>query len=880
MVSAAHMIRYAFVLLTLFATLSPAAAPPAPAPGVSRALAQDRARAISGLRYQLTLTVGTGSEDVTGTAVIHFRIQEAGSGVILDFRDQDAAGRVLNGRLQSVSINGSPAHGIRQVNGHIVIPAGLLAPGENEARITFASAIAAAGRPYIRYLDKDDNSEYVYTLLVPMDASLAFPCFDQPDLKGVFTLRLTTPGTWKAISNAPVESTSPAGPGRQTTTFQKTKPISTYVFAFAAGPFRELAAPPDPVPYRLLVRRSKLERAQDEWPEVLRVTRGGLQHLAAFFDYPFPFPKYDQVLLPGLAYGGMEHAGATFLREESVLFRSTPAAADLAHRNQLLLHELTHQWFGDLVTMRWFDDLWLKEGFATYMGYQAEAAMEPPDAVWKRFYESTKTAAYAIDATPGTTPVHQVLDNLIDAKSAYGAIVYSKAPGLLRSLSSTIGETAFRDGLRSYLKRHQYANASWDDLIDALSGACGRPLKPWADAWMNRRGMPEVTAAWDCGSNGRIESFRIRQRDVLGEGGVWPIGNRIRLAYDSQPPVLIEMSFATPSEPVPAAVGKPCPAYVFLNDGDLAYGRFPLDVRSQSAVLDRVGATPNPFLRSLLWGALWDAVREAQLPPSTFLRTAVKDLPSEGDEELAQSLAASLGTAYRDYLTDPQREEFAPAVEGLLLDLMKYAPALGLRITYFRTFCSMASTPAARLVLKSLLAGRDSIPGLALKPADRWRIIAALAARGDPGAGRLLDEEKARDRTGDGRRFAYTAAAAERSPQIKQRYFEDYTGGRSVPEDWMTGSLDAFNSWDQSTLTFPYLGTSLALLPQVKRQRKIFFLTAWLNAFLGGQHSPEALAVVDEFLKQPGLDNDLRLKVLQARDGLERTVRIRARFGL
>jgi aminopeptidase N len=305
-----------------------------------------------------------------------------------------------------------------------------------------------------------------------------------------------------------------------------------------------------------------------------------------------------------------------------------------------------------------------------------------------------------------------------------------------------------------------------------------------------------------------------------------------------------------------------------------------LDPRSLGDILDRVGKTPNPFLRSLLWGGLWDAVREVQLPPATYIRTAVRDLPSEGDEELAQSVLARLTSAYRDYLTNQQRDEFAASVEGLLLDQMKNAPTLGLRITYFRAFTSVASTPPARAVLKSLLAARDSIPGLTLKPADRWRLITALVARGDPDAERLLTEEKARDHTDDGRRFAYTAAAAERSPGVKQRYFEEYGNSRSVPEDWVTESLGAFNSWDQSQLTYPYLKSSLYLLPQVKQQRKIFFLMGWLNAFLGGQHSPEALAVVDEFLKQPALDGDLRLKVLQVRDDLERTVKIRARFGL
>ena len=866
-------------LLAVFAVLPFAcAAQPDPGAGVSLDLARARARTVSDVRYRLTLTVRPKADVVLGSVDVRFRLHDAAAPVVLDFRNQDASGKVLNGKLTSATVNGSAEPALPQANGHIVVPAARLREGENLVALSFESAIAAAGRPYIRYLDRDDGSEYVYTLLVPMDASLAFPCFDQPDLKGRFTLELVAPDSWNAVSNAAIDSQEPAGAGLRRTRFAETKPISTYLFAFAAGPFQELRAPSGSVPYRLLARRSKFKRAQEEWPEVLRITDGGMKHLTEFFDYPFPFPKYDQVLIPGLAYGGMEHAGATFLREEAVLFRTTPTASDLARRSQLLLHELTHQWFGDLVTMRWFDDLWLKEGFATYMGYHAEASMEPPGVVWKRFYEAIKPAAYAIDETKGTTPIHQELKNLLDAKSAYGAIVYSKAPGLLRYLSFTIGETAFRDGLRTYLKRHQWSNATWDDLISALSEAAGRPLDRWADAWVNRRGMPEVTAAWDCDTAGRLRSLSISQHDVLDEGGIWPIRTRILLAYDGKPPVNFEMMFSSPGEPVLAAAGKPCPVYVFLNDEDKAYGRFMLDARSRLALLTRVGAEPDALRRALLWGGLWDAVRQVQMPPVNYVKLAVNLLPSEMDEESAQTILSRMGTAYRDYLSQAQRTTLAPKVEQLLQLQMHGAGSLGLRITYFRSFASLATTESARGVLKAILAGKDEVPGLALKPADRWRIVTALVARGDPDAERLLREETARDTTDDGRRFAYVAAAARRDAETKRRYFDDYRGSRIVAENWLSESLGAFNAWDQTALTSPYLKRSLELLPVVKQQRKIFFLVGWLTAFVGGQHSAAALSVVDDFLKQPGLDADLRLKVLQARDDLDRTVRIRSQF--
>ena len=288
------------------------------------------------------------------------------------------------------------------------------------------------------------------------------------------------------------------------TEFAETQPISTYLFAFAAGPFQKVHDTPG-LP-GLYVRKSKLQKAEAEAAAVQQITADGIKYLSDYFAQPFPFPKYDMVMIPGFAYGGMEHAGATFLREESILFRTAPTHSDRLNRDILLLHELTHQWFGDLVTMRWFDDLWLKEGFAQYMAYHALNALKPNENVWKRFYQAIKPAAYAIDSTQGTTPIYQDIPNLKDAKSAYGAIVYSKAPGVIKQLAFVVGEDQFRDGLRLYLKEHAYANAEWNDLVKALERVSKKPLGPWADAWIKRRGMPQVDVAWSCGSKGDLTS--------------------------------------------------------------------------------------------------------------------------------------------------------------------------------------------------------------------------------------------------------------------------------------------------------------------------------------------------------------------------------------
>src|SRR5262249_19753785 len=413
--------------------------------GIPRNLAQLRANAISDVRYHLRFILTRHSDSVSGHEDLQFwlgprspltappQVQNrhaAGLPVCLDFREGTVTKLTINGKVSDHRLD----------NGHVELPGMLLLAGENNVSLDFTAPVAAAGKAITRFEDKDDNSEYLYTLFVPMDASMAFPCFDQPDLKGRFRLEVVAPADWTVISNTAAE-VGAVSDGQKKTTFAETQPISTYLFAFAAGPFRKVHESPG-MP-GLYVRQSKFNRAEEEAAEVQEITAQGIKYLSDFFAQPFPFPKYDMVMIPGFAYGGMEHAGATFLREESIIFRTAPTHSDHLGRDILLLHELTHQWFGDLVTMRWFDDLWLKEGFAQYMAYHALADLKPKENIWKRFYQSIKPAAYAIDATKGTTPIYQDIANLKDAKSAYGAIVYSKAPGVLKQLAFVVGDDQF-----------------------------------------------------------------------------------------------------------------------------------------------------------------------------------------------------------------------------------------------------------------------------------------------------------------------------------------------------------------------------------------------------------------------------------------------------
>ncbi|HEY2499290.1 MAG TPA: M1 family aminopeptidase [Candidatus Angelobacter sp.] len=855
---------------SLFSSLAFSQAPE----GIPRELARQRAQQIKDVRYQLSYNLSPKANFIPGHEELHF-VQNADehgglptSWEWLDFRE---------GSISMLMVNGHAAPPTIQ-NGHVELPADFLKLGENVVAIDFTAPVAPAGKAITRFEDKDDGSEYLYTLFVPMDAEMAFPCFDQPDLKAKFRLTVDSPVEWTVISNTAGTVTGAlfGGSGVKRTVFGETNPISTYLFAFAAGPFRKVHETPG-LP-GLYVRKSKLEKAQAEAEAVQQITADGIKYLSDYFAQPFPFPKYDMVMIPGFAYGGMEHAGATFLREESILFRTAPTHSDRLNRDILLLHELTHQWFGDLVTMRWFDDLWLKEGFAQYMAYHALNALKPDENVWKRFYQAIKPAAYAIDSTLGTTPIYQDIPNLKDAKSAYGAIVYSKAPGVIKQLAFVVGEDQFRDGLRLYLKEHVYANAEWNDLVKALERVSKKPLTEWADAWIKRRGMPQVDVHWTCDDKKRIDHFSLEQHNVLGEGGTWPIA--MALGFHAGGEAMIRQVQLNSAEmELPAVVGSACPTYVFANESDYAYGRFLLDPVSRKAVMQDIGGMKDVFERTLLWGSLWDSVREAEMDPREYIDLALRLLPDEKDESLAQNIIGHTITALHRYVSPEVRGELVPKVETLAADQMLHSPSQDMRITWFRALRGVAETAKARGQLKDMLSGKLQVPGVELRPLDRWNMVATLVALNDPEAEAVLAAEEKRDPSGDGKKYAYMAMAARPDEKTKKQYFDEYLHDAARPEDWIELSLGSFNWWNQSALTFPFLGPSLDALPQVKRERKIFFMLAWLNAFIGGQQSAAAQKQVHEYLQTASLDKDLKLKLLEVVDELDRTVKIREKYG-
>lgn len=837
-------------------------------PGVSRALAEHRAARVRDVRYDLVMDV-TGRDSATGRVTVRFALRRA-TDVILDFRG------TLRGVVRA---NGRAVPSVGHDGAHLRIPASAVQAGNNRVDLEFSTPIAAAGASIIRVRDPADSATYLYTLLVPADASLLFPCFDQPDLKARVTLTLTTPFGWTAVANGERMGQQATSRGL-VSTFRETEPISTYLIAFAAGPWEERRVAGSRKPITLYARRSRM--ADVDADSIILANDRAATWLEQYFATPFPFHKLDVVLAPAFPFGGMEHPGAIFYSEERFVFRERPTLPQRLGRTATIYHEMAHQWFGDLVTMTWFDDLWLKEGFATYMAARMQDALDPSADAWKDFYLRNKPSAYAVDASEGTTPVWQRLGNLDQAKSNYGAIVYNKAPSVLKQLNFLVGDDAFREGLQLFVKRHAYANATWRELLDAIAGPARRPLRPWGDEYILRPGLPVIEQRLDV-RDGRIVRLALVQRPARALSGArpWPMRLEVLLMPERGEPQRIPLLLTSDTTVVEEATGRPAPAFVFANARDQAYAITLLDPRSVSALERDIAGVGDTFLRAMLWGALWDLVREAILSPERYVRLVLRELPRERDEQIAAALLAHLGRATTAYLSPVLRDAYLPDVERALLrgannDSLSY----GLRKAHFDAWVRLASTQPTVDLLAGMLDSA-TVAGEPLGPPTRWAIVTRLMALGVPGADARLEAEASRDRTPEGARRAFIAGAARPDAATKAEYFRRYFADSTLNEDWATASLDAFNAPEARALTLPYLAPALDSLPWLQRNRRIFFVGAWLGGFLDAQVDEAALAVVRDFLaRRTDLPEDLRRKVMQSADELERTVRIRRTFGV
>jgi aminopeptidase N len=834
-----------------------ATGPHDPEYGVALALAEHRAATISNVRYEVAFRVpAVRTAPVNGTVVVRFvRDDSTNADVVLDFRGDSAS-------VAPVIANNTPITP-RVVNGHVVVPAEFLVQGENMVSLAFASSDEALNR----------NDEFMYALFVPDRAATAFPSFDQPDLKARYDVTLTVPPGWQALSNG-AEVTRDSTAAQVTLKYATTQPISTYLFSFAAGKFRVDSAVRDGRVLTMYHRETDDAKLARNRAAIYDLHATALRWLEEYTGIAYPFDKFAFLAVPAFQFGGMEHPGAVWYRASSLFLDESATQSQYLGRASLIAHETAHMWFGDLVTMRWFNDVWMKEVFANFMAAKIVEPSFPQVDHRLRFYLAHHATAYGVDRTLGANAIRQPLENLRQAGSMYGAIIYQKAPIVMRQLEQLMGETAFRDGLRTYLSAHQYANATWPDLIAVLDARTDEDLAAWSKAWVEEAWRPQI-AATAVGDNVIImQSDPIPQRNLrwtqevtfaLGTSATVGTGAtvdtvRARLAGDT----------------TRVALGTR-PAWVLPGADGVSYGRMMLDERSRAALLEQAPQLASALHRAVAYQALWETVLSGTTRPSEYVRTLLTAIPSEREELVTTQLLGQLRTTYWRFMGDSARRAAAPQIEAMLWQALGRAEGVSRKSALWSTYAGLALTDEGVARLQRVWAKTETIAGLPLSEQQLTGLAEGLAIREVANADSILDAEALRITNPDRRdRFAFIRPALSRDTLQRDSAvasFADVANRRR--ESWVLDALGAAAHPLRAAHAEKYVLPGLALVEEIQRTGDIFFPLNWLNALLDGQQSPGAADAAIAFLPaNPDLPPRLRGKVQQASDDLFRAARV------
>ncbi len=831
--------------------------------GVSWTLAEHRAATLSDLRYRYHLRIPrAGNAPVTGTVEIRFAWSDPrGLDVVLDFKDPSQ--RVSAVRANGASIDWAPRHD------HVVVPAAALRRGEgNRVELDFEAGDEALNR----------NDDFLYTLFVPDRAHFSLPLFDQPNLKARFDLTLEAPAGWVAVANGEtVEGARDrdASAGPVSWRFAETQPIPTYLFAFAAGRFQVETAERDGRPMRMFHRETDAAKVARNRDAVFDLHAAALDWLEDYTGIPYPFGKFDFVLVPPFQYGGMEHPGSIFYRASSLMLDESATQAAYLGRASLIAHETAHMWFGDLVTMNWFDDVWTKEVFANFLAAKIVHPSFPEVDHDLRFFLAHHQAAYGIDRTAGANPIRQPLENLKEAGALYGPIIYQKAPIVMRHLERLVGEERFRDGLREYLRTFAYANATWPDLIDILDPRTGTDLRSWSAVWVEEPGRPTVTARRESGDGAAAGRLTLAQSDPAERGRVWPQQIELLLDYgdaEVREPLLLSGGAAS------VDLDRPAPRFVLPNASGVEYGRFRLDEASTAFLMTALPDIADPLTRGIAWGTLWDAVLAAEVPVADWFELLLRGLESEPVEQNAQRLLGYLSTTCWSLMSDAARRAASPRVEAALWAGVTGSTEPTRKAAYFRAWHGLVQTPAGLARLRRIWAEDETVTGVTLSERDFTALAAALAVRGAPGTEEVLALQAARIENPDRlARFEFLRPALSLDPAVRERFFAGLRDAANRErEPWVLAGLGYLHHPLRSEHSRQFIGPALDLLVEVQRTGDIFFPAGWLGATLGGHSSAAAADIVRRFLD--GLDAGyplrLRAKILQSADRLFRAARI------
>jgi aminopeptidase N len=837
-----------------------------PAPGVPLDVATRRAATIFDLRYDLSLTIPrTLADPITGITRITFDLRDNTTPLVIDF-DTGAD------HVKSVKANDSAAN-FRHVNGHIVLPNTALKVGRNAVAIEFV----AGNDPLNR------SADFLYALFVPARARQAIPVFDQPDLKARWTLTLTHPPEWKAVSNgaevttggtaAGLSGTDPKSePPSATVRFAETEPLSTYLFSFVVGDFKVETAARKGRTFRMFHRETDAAKVARNKEAIFDLHGRAIDYMEKYTGIPYAFGKFDFVLIPAFQFGGMEHAGNILYNASGLMLDESATQNQLLGRASVISHETAHMWFGDLVTMRWFNDVWMKEVFANFMAAKIVNPSFPDVNHELRFLLAHYPAAYEVDRTPGANPIRQQLANLNEAGSLYGAIIYQKAPVMMRHLEALLGEDSFRDGLREYLEAHKFANATWTDLIAGLDRRTAADLKAWSQVWVEQPGRPVVTTTLSV-AEGRITQLAFAQRDTWKRGTRWPQQLRVVLGYREAPKTLT-VALGGDRVYVKDAVGLPAPLYVLPNGEGWAYGGFELDAISLAYLSKSLPSLPDALTRGSAWVTLWDALLDGAVAPATFMDLAATALPKEADEQLTARVLGYASDAWWHFLAQGERANRAPALEKLLRTGLARAATASQKAAWFGALRTVAVTPATVGWLRRVWAKTETVQGLPLAEADYSTLAQELAVREVPGWKTILTEQLGRienpDRKG---RFAFVMPALSADPAEREAWFKSLADVKNRRrEPWVLDGLNYLHHPLRARASAGYVAPSLEMLWEIQKTGDLFFPKRWLDATLGGYNSTEVAGVVRSFLASlpPNYPERLKAITLQSADELFR----------
>ena len=852
MISVPYSKRLACLLLTLglLALNSCSSTQLAIDQGIPWELAEHRSKTIYDLRYHFALDIPLSrTEAITGKSRIG-----------LNWNDRSAQPLVIDfllpqQRIHSVLVNGIEANW-QPVNDHIVIPASALIPGENSIDLAFDAGDEAFNR----------REDFLYALFVPDRAHFSLPLFDQPNLKGRVTWEVTVPEQWKVIANGPQDSASTKN-GRTHFTFLGTQPMPSYLFAVAAGVFERETAEINGRTFNMYHRETDADKVARNRDEIFRLHATTLDWLEDYTQIDYPFQKFDFVLIPSFQYGGMEHPGGILYRQASIFLDETATQNQMLGRASLIAHESAHMWFGDLVTMNWFDDVWTKEVFANFMAAKIVNPSFPDVDHGLRFLTAHHPAAYSVDRTVGANPIRQPLDNLRFAGTLYGAIIYQKAPIVMRHLENRVGEKLFREGMREYLSTYAYGNATWPDLIAILDARSEQDLATWSQVWVEEANRPSISIFRE------DDDVVVQQKDPENRGRVWPQTLEMRIgSTDANEPLTIELG----SGPQRLS-GLAYTEFILPNSSGVEYGGFILDAQSQAYLVSNVNKLETALLRGATWVTLWDQLLEGRLAPNEFLQSALDSLAIEQDELVVSRILSYTRTVYWNYLSNSDRQRLSGEIENLLWTQAMSERSRSGRSSFYSAYRSLTTTDEGLARLQRLWSGDEQVTDLPLSELEQISLASGLAIKGIANAEEILTLQQERLENPDRlARFKFVRDSLSADPLVRAAFFESLKlESNRDREAWVIAGLNNIHHPLRAQESIALIAPALNMIGEIQETGDIFFPGRWLDSTLRGHNSVEAAKTIREFLETaPDLSPRLRLKVQQSADSVFRAAHL------